>query len=285
METLCLCQLNGYDTGGTIHIIVNNQIGFTATPRQTRLTSYPSDVAKINQAPIIHVNGDDPEAVVHAARMAMEFRQAFKSDVILDLWCYCRYGHNEGDDPVFTQPLRYKEISTHPTIDKIYEKDLVEHNVLTQKDIDGIRSEVRGELDEGMDQANKKPPEESMNSFGGAWKGLDWAGEDWSADTSVDRETLVAIAEKATTSPDDFTMYWKLERLVKSRRDMVVGETPMDWGCAEMLGFGSLLLDGISVRLSGRTVRGGLSAIDTGFGTTTRMVANTGPWHIFRMTG
>jgi 2-oxoglutarate dehydrogenase E1 component len=169
METFCLCQLNGYDTGGTVHIIVNNQIGFTATPRQTRFTSYPSDVAKI-----IHVNGDDPEAVVHAARMAMEFRQAFKSDVILDLWCYRRYGHNEGDDPVFTQPLRYKEIETHPTIDKLYEKDLVARDVLTQTEIDAIRFDVRRELDDGLDQAHQKPPDESMNSLGGDCKGLGW---------------------------------------------------------------------------------------------------------------
>ncbi|MEE2753653.1 MAG: 2-oxoglutarate dehydrogenase E1 component [Candidatus Latescibacterota bacterium] len=257
METLCLCQLNGYDTGGTVHIIVNNQIGFTATPRQTRFTSYPSDVAKIIHTPIFHVNGDDPEAVVHAARMAMEFRQAFKSDVILDLWCYRRHGHNEGDDPVFTQPIRYREIANHSTVDKIYEKVLVEHGVLSQEDIDAIRADVRSELDEGLDQAHKKAPEESMDSFGGVWKGLDWAGGDWSADTSVDRETLVGIAEKATASPDDFTMYRKLERLVKSRRDMVVGDIPMDWGCAEMLGFGSLLIEGISVRLSGQDCQRG----------------------------
>jgi 2-oxoglutarate dehydrogenase E1 component len=257
METLCLCQLNGYDTGGTVHVIVNNQIGFTATPRQTRFTSYPSDVAKIIHAPIIHVNGDDPEAVVHAARMAMEFRQAFKADVIIDLWCYRRHGHNEGDDPVFTQPLRYKEIATHPTVDKLYEQSLLDQNTLSRQEVDQIRADVRSELDKALEVAKEKPPAESMSSFGGAWKGLDWAGEDWSADTRVDRDTLVAIAEKATTTPEGFSMYRKLDRLVKARRDMVVGDTPMDWGCAEMLSFGSMLLDGISIRLSGQDCQRG----------------------------
>jgi 2-oxoglutarate dehydrogenase E1 component len=257
METLCLCQLNGYDTGGTVHVIVNNQIGFTATPRQTRFTSYPSDVAKIIHAPIIHVNGDDPEAVVHAARMAMAFRQAFKSDVIIDLWCYRRHGHNEGDDPVFTQPLRYKEIAGHPTVDKVYEKDLVEHSVLTQTEVDQIRADVRQELDHGLDQAHEKPPEESMSALGGVWKGMAWAEDDWTADTTVEKDTLVQIAEKATTAPPDFKMYRKLDRLVKTRLDMVAGDTPMDWGCAEMLSFGSLLLEGISVRLSGQDCQRG----------------------------
>jgi len=257
METLCLCQLNGYDTGGTIHVIVNNQIGFTATPRQTRFTSYPSDVAKIIHAPILHVNGDDPEAVVHAARMAMAFRQAFKADVIIDLWCYRRHGHNEGDDPAFTQPLRYKEILGHPTVDKIYEKDLLDNGVLNQQEIDQIRADVRRELDDALEQAHEKPPEASMNALGGVWKGMEWAGDDWSADTRVDRDTLVTIAEKGTTPPEGFNVYRKLDRLLKTRRDMVVGDTPMDWGCAEMLSFGSLLLEGISVRLSGQDCQRG----------------------------
>ena len=257
METLCLCQLNGYDTGGTIHVIVNNQIGFTATPRQTRFTSYPSDVAKIIQAPILHVNGDDPEAVVHAARLAMQFRQAFKSDVIIDLWCYRRYGHNEGDDPVFTQPLRYREIAAHPTVDKIYEEDLIERGVLDQDEVDAIRADVRKELDDALEQTHKKPPEESMHSLGGVWEGLEWAGDDWSADTRVDRDTLADIAKKATTPPADFTIYRKLDRLTKARRDMVLGDTPMDWGCAEMLSFGSLLREGVSLRLSGQDCQRG----------------------------
>ena len=257
METLCLCQLNGYDTGGTIHVIVNNQIGFTATPRQTRFTSYPSDVAKIIHAPIIHVNGDDPEAVVHADRMAMAFRQAFKADVIIDLWCYRRHGHNEGDDPAFTQPLRYKEIAGHPMVDRLYEKDLLDHGVLSQAEMDEIRAEVRKGLDDALEQAHEQPPEESMKALGGVWDGLERAGDDWSADTRVDRDTLVQIAEKATTPPEDFKLYRKLERLVAARRDMVLGDTPMDWGCAEMLGFGSLLLEGVSVRLSGQDCQRG----------------------------
>lgn len=256
-ETLCLAQLNGYDNGGTIHIIVNNQIGFTATPRQSRFTSYPSDVAKIVQAPVFHVNGDDPEAVVHTAMMAMRYRQAFKADVIIDLWCYRRHGHNEGDDPVFTQPTRYKAIAKHPTIDKIYEADLVEHNVLTKERVTEIREALRQKLDQALDRAHEQVPAESMSSFGGAWKGLSRAGDDWTADTRVEAETLKTIADRATTTPDGFNIYRKLDRLVKTRRDMVFGDTPMDWGCAEMLAFGSLLLEGTMVRLSGQDCQRG----------------------------
>ncbi len=256
-ETLCLAQLNGYDNGGTIHVIVNNQIGFTATPRQTRFTSYPSDVAKIVQAPVFHVNGDDPEAVVHTAMMAMRYRQAFKSDVIVDLWCYRRHGHNEGDDPIFTQPVRYKAIAKHPTVDKLYEADLVKHNVLSQGDVDAIRANLRKRLDDALDRAHEQAPAESMSSFGGAWKGLGRAGEDWSSDTRVDEQTLKSIADRATTPPEGFKIYRKLDRLVKTRRDMVFGETPMDWGCAEMLAFGTLLLEGTAVRLSGQDCQRG----------------------------
>ena len=256
-ETLCLAQLNGYDNGGTIHVIVNNQIGFTATPRQSRFTSYPSDIAKIVQAPIFHVNADDPEAVVHTAMMAMQYRQAFKADVIVDLWCYRRHGHNEGDDPVFTQPTRSKAISKHPSVDKVYEADLLTHNALSQEKVDAIRSDLRQHLDGALDRAHEQTPAESMGSFGGAWEGLGRAGDDWSADTRVDAETLKTIADRATTPPEDFTIYPKLDRLVKTRRDMVFGDTPMDWGCAEMLAFGSLLFEGTSVRLSGQDCQRG----------------------------
>lgn len=251
-ETLCLCQLNGYDTGGTIHVIVNNQIGFTASPSQSRFTSYPSDVAKIIHAPIFHVNADDPEAVVHAAALAMQYRQAFKTDVIIDLWCYRRHGHNEGDDPVFTQPLQYKEIGAHASVDLLYEKDLFEHNVLSADEAKAIRDKHLEKLDKALDSAHEHPPAESMASFGGAWKGLSRAGDDWSVDTTVPADNLRLVAERATTPPEGFTMYRKLERLVKTRREMVTGDTPMDWGCAEMLAFGSLLQERTAIRLSGQ---------------------------------
>ncbi len=251
-ETISLSQLPGYDTGGTIHIIVNNQIGFTALPHQTRFTSYPSDVAKIIQAPIFHVNGDDPEAVVHTAQMAMAFRQAVKSDVIIDLWCYRKYGHNESDDPAFTQPLRYQEIAKHPTVSTLYTQHLLDHNLITQDEVDQMRAEIRQRLEEAYDAAHQRSVREHMPSLGGVWSGLKRAGEDWSAETVVNKKTLTEIVKKATRVPEAFSAYRKLERLLDARVEMVKGKIPMDWGCAEMLAFGSLLLEGTSVRLSGQ---------------------------------
>ncbi|MDA0746416.1 MAG: 2-oxoglutarate dehydrogenase E1 component [bacterium] len=251
-ETMCLSQLDGYDTGGTIHVIVNNQIGFTAMPHQTRFTSYPSDTAKIIHAPIFHVNADDPEAVVHVAQMAMAYRQAVKADVIIDMWCYRRYGHNEADDPVFTQPLRYKEIEKHPTVGALYARYLQEHNLITEEEVAQIREDQKQRLDNALEAAKQHRVQEHMRAFGGLWKGLSRAGGDWSSDTRVGGPALVDIAKKATVIPEDFSAYPKLQRLLKARRDMVMDKIPMDWGCAEMLAFGSLLLEGVPVRLSGQ---------------------------------
>ena len=262
-ETICLSQLDGYDTGGTVHVIVNNQIGFTALPYQTRFTSYPSDMAKVIQAPVFHVNADDPEAVVHTARMAMSFRQAVKTDVIIDLWCYRRYGHNEADDPAFTQPIRYEEIDAHPTVGKLYSQYLLDHHLMAQEEVDRVQAEVRQRLEEGFEVARgsegvlQQRVREYMPAFGGVWKGLARAGSDWSAKTAVNKRTLVRIARKATQVPEGFSAYRKLQRLLGSRLDMVEGQTPMDWGCAEMLAFGSLLLEGTSVRLTGQDCQRG----------------------------
>lgn len=251
-ETICLSHLEGYDNGGTIHIIVNNQIGFTALPRESRFTSYPTDVAKIVKLPIFHVNGDDPEAVVHTARMAMAYRQAVKNDVIIDMWCYRRYGHNESDDPVFTQPLQYEEIRKHPTVANMYADRLVSQNVLSKDEVANMRKQVRERLEEGQTEAKKKDTQKTVAPFGGVWEGLGKAGKDRSAKTCVDREKLVEIAEKAAQVPDGFNIYRKLQRLVDTRLEMVQDKTRIDWGCAEMLALGSLLMDGIDVRLAGQ---------------------------------
>ena len=251
-ETLNLCQLNGYDTGGTIHIIINNQIGFTATPRQTRFTSYPSDSAKIIQAPVFHVNADDPEAVVQIGRLAMSFRQAFKADVVIDLWCYRKYGHNEADDPSFTQPGRYREIDKHPSVCDLYFKSLQEHNLIDQGEYDKIRGELRRRLDESLEVVHNQSAQPRMSSLKGFWKGLGRASGDGKADTAVKKTILTKIVKKATTAPPDFSVYRKLQRLLKSRIEMVEGKLPIDWGCAEMLALGSLLLEGISIRLTGQ---------------------------------
>ena len=154
-ETICLSHLDGYDNGGTIHIVVNNQIGFTALPRESRFTSYPTDVAKIVKMPIFHVNADDPEAVVHTARMAMAYRQAVKNDVIIDLWCYRRYGHNESDDPAFTQPLQSAEIAEHPTVVDLYARRLIEQNIATEDDVDAMKQNCARETRGGIRRCEK----------------------------------------------------------------------------------------------------------------------------------
>ena len=204
-ETLNLCQLNGYDTGGTIHIIINNQIGFTATPRQTRFTSYPSDSAKIIQAPVFHVNADDPEAVVQIGRLAMSFRQAFKADVVIDLWCYRKYGHNEADDPSFTQPGRYREIDKHPSVCDLYFKSLQEHNLIDQGEYDKIRGELRRRLDESLEVVQPvQSAQPRMSSLKGFWKGLGRASGDGKADTAVKKTILTKIVKKSDNRPPRF---------------------------------------------------------------------------------
>ncbi|MDA0710165.1 MAG: 2-oxoglutarate dehydrogenase E1 component, partial [bacterium] len=251
-ETICLSHLEGYDNGGTIHIIVNNQIGFTALPRESRFTSYPTDVAKIVKLPVFHVNGDDPEAVVHTARMAMAYRQAVKNDVIIDMWCYRRYGHNESDDPVFTQPVQYAEIAKHPTVATLYARRLVELNAISQGEVDAMRKQIRDSLEAGQAEAKKKSSQSTVPPFAGRWKGLGKAGSDRSAKTAVSKEKLMDIAQKATRVPDGFNIYRKMKRLLDTRMEMVQDKTPIDWGCAEMLAIGCLLDEGIDVRLAGQ---------------------------------
>ena len=252
-ETICLSHLDGYDNGGTIHIVVNNQIGFTALPRESRFTSYPTDVAKIVKMPIFHVNGDDPEAVVHAARLAMAYRQAVKNDVIIDLWCYRRYGHNESDDPAFTQPLQYAEIAAHPTVVDLYANRLIEQNIATADDVAAMKRAVREKLDAGLVAAKTQTIEQRRGpTFGGAWQGYGKAEADRTAKTAVPEARLIDIAQKATAVPEGFHIYRKLARQFDYRMQMVDGNAPMDWGCAEMLAFGSLLVEGYSVRLAGQ---------------------------------
>ncbi len=259
-ETLNLSEMEGYRTGGTIHVIINNQLGYTATPSETRFTPYPSDVAKQIQAPVFHVNADDPEAVVHAARVAMEFRNRFKVDVIIDLWCYRRYGHNEADDPTLTQPLMYKEIAQHPTVLECYSSKLIAQNRITQDDVDEIRSRVRSRLDEAQEIARRLQVQPHTSSFGGVWQGLTWATEDWSGHTAVDASILQQVVKRATEVPEGFALHRTLKRILASRSAMVEGLEPIDWGCAEMMALGSLLMEGVPVRLTGQDSQRGTFA-------------------------
>ncbi len=251
-ETLALSELEAFRTGGTIHIIINNQIGFTTSPNHYRFTRYPSDVAKEIQAPVFHVNGDDPEAVVQAARLAIAYRQRFKSDVIIDLVCYRRHGHNEADDPTFTQPVLYEKIRTHPTTREIYERRLTEAGTVARETVDAYRKELRETLDAALDYARDFSPRQQVQTLSGLWEGMHWAGLDWGADTRVPRATLERIMEAVRNLPAGFAAHPKIQKLLEERSRMLEPGGRLDWACAEMLAFGSLLLEGHRVRLSGQ---------------------------------
>ncbi|MCK6557144.1 2-oxoglutarate dehydrogenase E1 component [Candidatus Binatia bacterium] len=251
-ETLALTELPAFSNGGTIHIIVNNQIGFTTSPEHYRFTSYPSEFAKIIQAPVFHVNGDDPEAAVQAARLAVGFRHAFKEDVIIDLVCYRKYGHNEGDDPTFTQPTLYKRIARHPGVRQQYTERLIEEGVVAPADAERLQRELRELFDDALNYARDFMPRQQVFAFSGAWEGMQWAGDDWSAQTAVPAATLMAVAEGVRAAPAGFAVHPKATRLLEQRRAMLDGEGRVDWACAEMLALGSLLLEGNAIRFCGQ---------------------------------
>ena len=251
-ETLDLSELRGYRTGGTIHCIVNNQIGFTTSPSFSRSSPYCSDVGKIVQAPIFHVNGDDPEAVVHVARIATEFRQRFKGDVIIDMFCYRRFGHNEGDEPSFTQPLMYRKIAEHPSVAEVYAAKLVGEGVVTQEEVDGYIARFRKRLDDDFAAASSYKPNKA-DWLEGAWTGMETAsGEARRGETAVPEGILKTVADALTTVPDGFNIHSKLVRQLKAKQKMMETGEGIDWATAEALAFGSLLVEGFPVRLSGQ---------------------------------
>jgi 2-oxoglutarate dehydrogenase E1 component len=256
-ETLSLSELPYYRTGGTIHLIVNNQIGFTTLPRQGRFTSYPTDVAKMIQAPIFHVNGDDPEACVHAAHLAIAFRQEFHCDVMIDFWCYRKNGHNELDEPSFTQPVMAREIAAKTSIRDLYAQRLIEQGIVTPEEFEQMKSEARQRLDKALSRAREPKPRPAAAGFGGVWKGISRAGSDWSAVTAVSADVLKKVGEGATKVPENFALHPKLKTLLARRLDMSLGKTPVDWGCAEMLALGSLVLEGTPVRFVGQDTQRG----------------------------
>src|SRR5580658_2685067 len=232
-ETLNLSELPGYRTGGTIHVIVNNQIGFTTLPKQGRFTPYPTDVAKAIQAPVFHVNGDDPQAVIWAAKLAIGFRQQFKCDVFIDMWCYRKHGHNETDEPEFTQPEMYREIKSHKSVRYLYAQQLIADNTVSAAEMDAMKNLVVERLDQARSLAQVRKPRAKVPMFSGVWKGFGKAGDDWSAKTGVSREVLTRIVQTATNLPQGFTPHPKIAKLMASRAEMVNGGKGIDFGCAE----------------------------------------------------
>jgi 2-oxoglutarate dehydrogenase E1 component len=253
-ESLGLSGLRGHRTGGSVHFIVNNQIGFTTNPRYSRSSPYPSDVAKMIEAPIFHVNGDDPEAVVYAAKVATEFRQKFQKPVVIDMFCYRRHGHNEGDEPSFTQPLMYKAIATHPTTLEIYGDKLVGEGVVTSADVEKMKADWRERLDTELEAALSYRANKA-DWLDGRWTGFKRASD---ADdprrgkTGVEIATLKEIGAKITTLEPGFHLHRTLLRFFENRRKAIDSGTNIDWATAEALAFCSLLLEGHRVRLSGQ---------------------------------
>ena len=252
-ETLDLSELKGYRIGGTIHFIVNNQIGFTTNPINSRSGPYCSDVAKIIQAPIFHVNGDDPEAVTHVARIATEFRQTFHKDVVIDMFCYRRFGHNEGDEPAFTQPLMYQAIGKHRTVRQIYGQKLIDENTCTEGEVQGLKSELDDRLEQEFQSAKSYKPNKA-DWLEGAWSGLDVARgfDPRRGNTAVAAETLKEVGLALTRVPADFNLNRKIQRQLDAKRKMIETGKDIDWATAEALAFGTLLVEGHPVRLSGQ---------------------------------
>jgi len=258
-ECFGLSGLKGHRTGGSLHFIVNNQIGFTTNPRYARSSPYPSDVAKMVEAPIFHVNGDDPEAVVFAAKVAAEFRQKFKKPVVVDMFCYRRFGHNEGDEPAFTQPLMYKAIRVHPTTLEIYSKRLIDDGLVTQGEVDEMRARWRRHLDEEFEAGQNYRPNKA-DWLDGAWSGLTTpaaADERRTGETGVPLESLKKIGERLTRVPAGFRVHRTIQRFLDNRRQAIESGEGIDWATAEALAFGSLLRTGRKVRLSGQDVERG----------------------------
>ncbi|HVM11463.1 MAG TPA: multifunctional oxoglutarate decarboxylase/oxoglutarate dehydrogenase thiamine pyrophosphate-binding subunit/dihydrolipoyllysine-residue succinyltransferase subunit, partial [Actinomycetota bacterium] len=250
-ETLGMSQLPGFTTGGTVHVVINNQLGFTTPPSAGRSSTYATDVAKMVQAPILHVNGDDPEACVWAMRLALAYRQAFRKDVVVDLLCYRRYGHNESDDPSYTQPLMYRKIEEKRSVRKLYMERLIDRGDISIEEAEQALRDYRQRLETAFDEVQESHPPER-----GDLPSTRSTGVLPPVETGVQRSTLDRVLEAVTSWPDGFTAHPKLARQLEKRRSMLA-EDAVDWSMAEALAFGSLVLDGTRVRLSGQDSRRG----------------------------
>ncbi|KAI1316028.1 hypothetical protein EDD11_010492 [Mortierella claussenii] len=254
MESLGLSNLPHFTSGGSIHIVVNNQIGYTTPAQNARSSVYSSDIGKMINAPVIHVNGDHPEDVVHAMRLAFEYRNKFRKDVILDLIAYRRWGHNELDEPAFTQPLMYNNIRARKSVPKLYEEKLLAENILTKTAIDEFRQDYFEKLEDDFSEIDSFKPE--ADHLQEKWKGMILPTETVSKiDTGIDQETMKKIGQASVATPNDFVIHPRLEKFhVKSRLDKLKGGQKIDWATAEAIAFGSLLMEGFDVRICGQDV-------------------------------
>jgi 2-oxoglutarate dehydrogenase E1 component len=258
-ECFGLSGLRGHRSGGSIHFIVNNQIGFTTSPHFARSSPYPSDVAKMIEAPIFHANGDDPEAVVFAAKIATEFRQKFKKPVVIDMFCYRRFGHNETDEPFFTQPLMYKAISSHETIVNVYSKRLIAEGVITGEEFEAMKADYRKSLDEDF-AASEGYKANKADWLDGRWSGMKSAkdlDDPRKGLTGVDLKTLKDLGLKITRAPKTFSVHKTMQRVLDARHKMIEEGVGLDWSMGENLAFATLLNDGFRIRLSGQDVQRG----------------------------
>ncbi|MGD8797736.1 MAG: 2-oxoglutarate dehydrogenase E1 component, partial [Desulfobacterales bacterium] len=251
-ETLNMSQLAGYKTGGTIHIIINNQIGYTTLPENARSTRYSTDIAKMLMIPIFHVHGENPEAVVHVMQLAADYRREFGKDVVIDLVCYRRYGHNEGDEPYFTQPGMYDRIRKRPSLHQLYADQLISEGIVRQEEFDQLVSKINSRLDRAYDTVHGSECPFPQSDFYEEWDGISTAYSGDPVETGVDKDILISLAKKLNTVPDHFEVNPKLQRLLKKRLESVEQGEEIDWANAETLAFATLLNEGVSVRLSGQ---------------------------------
>ncbi|MDC0058201.1 2-oxoglutarate dehydrogenase E1 component, partial [Pelagibacteraceae bacterium] len=253
-ETFAMSQLRGFRTGGTIHFVINNQIGFTTTPHYGRSAPYCTEIAKMVQAPIFHVNGDDPEAVVHVCRLAAEYRNLFKEDVVVDMFCYRRSGHNEADEPMFTQPLMYTKIKSHSTTLNLYKEQLVREEVLSEKEAKIKISDFKKFLDSEFELSKSYKPNKA-DWLDGTWTGIKIASIDARrGKTSSTEDDIKLLAKEIHTIPEDFTPHKRIQKIYNDRQESIMNGKNIDWATAEALAFATLLKDGYGVRLSGQDV-------------------------------
>ncbi|HEY8087498.1 MAG TPA: 2-oxoglutarate dehydrogenase E1 component, partial [Polyangiaceae bacterium] len=258
-ETLNLSQLEGYTTGGTIHLVVNNQIGFTTVPSDSRSTRYCTDIARELRVPVFHVNGEDPEAAIQVTRLAVEFRQRFKQDVVIDMYCYRKYGHNEGDEPRFTQPVMYALIDKKPGVRDVYVSRLVKGGHITREEADAIAQQRRATLERALEEARRGDFFTMPETMGGVW-GPYKGGPDASVPevpTAYPREKLVQALDKLTAMPSGFQANPKALKIIEQRRERALAGHGLDWGTGEHLAFASILMDNHGIRISGQDARRG----------------------------